>query len=67
MVRMKFYNFPSSRGERNKNAKLTEAEVEHIRQLAASGMRLVDIHAQFYKDRCSVSHIGKIVRRENWQ
>lgn len=50
-------------GEKNGNAKLTEADVREIRRLRSAGVRIVEIARRF---KISADHAGNIIRRKSW-
>jgi hypothetical protein len=51
------------RGERHRDAKLTEADILEIRRLGKAGMRQIDIAARFHIGQ---THVSRILRRESW-
>jgi hypothetical protein len=55
---------PSNRGSRNRQAKLTEAEVEEIRTLCASGVPQMSVAERYGVSR---TQVGRIHREESWQ
>lgn len=57
-------NGGTANGERSGPSKLTELEVVRIRQLAASGMRQIDIAELF---RCNDRNISAIVCGQTWK